>query len=73
VSVDIVDVFRRAQDTPEIARDAVAIGAKALWLQLDIVSEEAGAIAAAGGLTVIMGICIKQTLHRLERDEERGG
>ena len=34
IHVDIVDVFRRAEDTPEIARDAVAIGAKALWLQL---------------------------------------
>ena len=50
----------------------VAIGAKALWLQQDIVSEEAGRIADAGGLTVIMGICIRQTALRLER-EVRGG
>jgi predicted CoA-binding protein len=73
IHVDIVDVFRRAEDTPEVARDAVAIGAKALWLQLDIVSEEAGAIASAGGLDVIMGVCIKQTAQRLDRDEEREG
>ena len=37
----MVDVFRRAEETPEVARDAVAIGAKVLWLQEDIVSEEA--------------------------------
>ncbi len=45
LGIDIVDVFRRAEDTPDVARDAVAIGAKALWLQQDIVSEEAGRIA----------------------------
>jgi predicted CoA-binding protein len=71
IDVDIVDVFRRAEDTPEVARDAVAIGAKALWLQLDIVSEEARAIASSGGLDVIMGICIKQTAQRLDREHDR--
>lgn len=74
VHVDIVDVFRRAQETPDVARDAVAIGAKALWLQLDIVSEEAGRIAAEGGLSVIMGVCIKQTMLRLDAaSHERQG
>ena len=68
VAIDIVDVFRRAEDTPEIARDAVAVGAKVLWLQLDIVSEEAGAIASAGGLDIVMGVCIKQESQRLDRD-----
>ena len=50
--VDVVDVFRPAQETPEIARQAIAIGAKVLWLQVGIVSEEARRIAEAAGLTV---------------------
>ena len=53
-------MFRRAEETPEVAREAVAIGAKVLWLQEGIVSEEAAAIASAGGLDVIMGVCIKK-------------
>ncbi len=65
LSIDVVDVFRRAQHTPEVARHAVAIGAKVLWLQEDIVSDEAAAIATAGGLDVIMGVCIKHVRERL--------
>lgn len=63
--VDIVDVFRRAEDTPPIADDAAKIGAKVLWLQLGIESEEAAARAEAAGLTVVMNKCIGQTVHRL--------
>jgi predicted CoA-binding protein len=63
--VDIVDVFRRAEDTPPIADEAVRIGAKALWLQSGIRSEEAGARARAGGLTVVMDACIWETHARL--------
>ncbi|WP_053375589.1 CoA-binding protein [Paenibacillus sp. FJAT-27812] len=59
VPVDIVNVFRRSEYTPPVAEEAVAIGAKTFWLQLGIVSEEAAAIAAAGGLEVIMDRCIK--------------
>jgi len=59
--VDIVDVFRRAEDTPAIADDAVTIGAKALWLQTRIVNEDAAARAKAGGLTVVMDACIGAT------------
>ena len=62
--VDIVDVFRRAEDTPPIAEQAVGIHAKALWLQSGIVNEEAAATAAAGGLVVVMDACIG-TLHSL--------
>jgi predicted CoA-binding protein len=68
LSIDVVDVFRRAEHTPEVARDAVAIGAKVLWLQEDIVSDEAAAIATAGGLDVIMGVCIRQVRERLLAD-----
>ena len=59
--IDIVDVFRRAEDTPGIADDAVTIGAKALWLQTGIVSEDAAARAKAGGLLVVMDACIGAT------------
>ena len=56
--VDLVNVFRPARDTPEVARQAVAIGAKALWLQQDIASPEARAIAEAGGLDYVEDHCI---------------
>src|SRR3954447_404868 len=64
--IDIVDVFRRAEDTPGIADDGVTIGAKALWLQTGIVSEDAAARAQAGGLIVVMDACIGAT-HSLLR------
>jgi hypothetical protein len=68
LAVDVVDVFRRAEDTPPIARDAVAIGAKVLWLQDGIVNEEAYRIATEAGLEVIMGVCIRRTDQRLQRE-----
>lgn len=68
VRVDVVDVFRRAEETPAVARDAVAIGTKVLWLQEGIVSEEAYRIASEGGLEVIMGACIRHTLERLDTE-----
>jgi predicted CoA-binding protein len=66
LAIDVVDVFRRAEETPEVARDAVAIGAKVLWLQEGIVNEEAYRVADAAGLAVIMGVCIKKARQRLE-------
>lgn len=63
--VDIVDVFRRAEDTPPIADQAVRLGARALWLQQGISSEEAASRAKAGGLAVIMDACIGATHARL--------
>jgi uncharacterized protein len=65
VRIDVVDVFRRAEHTPDVARDAVAIGARVLWLQEGIVNEEAARIASEGGLDVIMGVCIKKVRQRL--------
>jgi predicted CoA-binding protein len=62
--IDLVDVFRRSEDTPPVARDAVAAGAKALWLQMGIVSEEARRIATDGGLDYVENACTK-VVHRL--------
>ena len=59
--VDIVDVFRRADDTPPIADQAVRIGARALWLQSGIISEDAADRARKGGLLVVMDACIGAT------------
>ena len=61
VPVDVVEVFRPAQEAPDIARQAIAIGAKVLWLQLGIVSEEARQVAEAAGLTVVMDLCMGAT------------
>lgn len=66
IEIDVVDVFRRADQTPPVARQAVARGAKVLWLQDGIVNEEARDVAEQAGLTVIMGVCIKRTARRLE-------
>jgi uncharacterized protein len=66
IPIEIVDVFRRAEETPSIAEEAVRRGAKVLWLQQGIVNEEARRVAEEAGLTVIMGVCIKTTIGRLE-------
>ena len=55
--VDVVDVFRPSEEAPDIARAAVEIGAKALWLQVGIESEEAADIARKAGLAVVMNTC----------------
>jgi hypothetical protein len=65
--IDIIDVFRRAEQTEEIARDAVSVGAGALWLQLGIVNWESARIAAAGGLAVVMDRCTAIELRRMPR------
>jgi predicted CoA-binding protein len=71
VPVDIVDVFRRAEDTPAIADEAAKIGAKALWLQEGIVSEEAAARAKAAGMIVVMDACIAATHSMLQISKQR--
>ena len=66
--VDVVDVFRRPEATPEIARQAVQIGAKVLWLQSGIVNEEAARIGTEASLDVIMGVCKRTANRRVERE-----
>jgi uncharacterized protein len=68
VAIDVVDVFRRAEFTPDIARDAVRRGAKVLWLQDGIVSDEARRIGEDGGMTVVMGTCMRREKRRLDRE-----
>jgi predicted CoA-binding protein len=63
--IDVVDVFRRPEATPEVARQAVRVGAKVLWLQEGVVSDVAYRIASDAGLEVIMGVCIRSTRQRL--------
>jgi predicted CoA-binding protein len=67
--IDIVDVFRPSRDAAEIARQAVAVGAKALWLQLAIRSDEARRIAAAAGLDYVEDECtaVVASLYRIRR------
>jgi predicted CoA-binding protein len=57
--IDIVNVFRQPSVVPELAREAVSIGASCLWLQFGVISEEGAEIAVAGGLNVVMDRCIK--------------
>lgn len=65
--IDMVDVFRRAEDTPEVARQAVAAGAGSLWLQLGIANDDTARIATEGGLDVVMDRCTAIEIGRLHR------
>lgn len=57
--IDVVDIFRRAEQVLPVVQDAIAVGAGAVWMQEGIVNEEAAQLARASGLTVIMDRCIK--------------
>ncbi len=63
--IDIVDCFRKPQEIPALADEAIAIQANCLWLQLGVVNEEAAARARAAGLAVVMDRCIKIEHGRL--------
>ena len=65
IPIDIVNVFRPSKETPEIAKQTVEIGAKALWLQFGIQNTEAEKISNSAGITCIMNRCIKQEYQKL--------
>ena len=64
-AVDVVDVFRQPRYVPEIVDQAIAIGAKALWLQLGVLCPEAAERARSAGLKVVMNRCMAVELQRL--------
>ncbi len=64
-SVDIVDIFRRSDAVGPVVEDAIAAGARAVWMQLGIENEEAAQAAEAAGLQVVMDRCIKIEHARL--------
>ena len=63
--IDIVNVFRPSNETPDIAKNAIKVGARTLWLQFGIQNNEAEEISKSAGLTCIMNKCIKQEYQRL--------
>jgi predicted CoA-binding protein len=70
---DIVDVFRKAADAPQVARDAVAAGAKAIWFQYGVINDEAIRIADEAGLDVVVDRCIKVESARFDGGLAIGG
>lgn len=64
-AIDVVDVFRGARHLPRIVDEAIAVGAKAVWGQLEIAHEDAAAKAEAAGLTLVMDRCMKIEYEQL--------
>jgi predicted CoA-binding protein len=65
VKIDMVDVFRASEHVPPLAEDAIAVGAKVLWMQLGVRNDAAAAMAEKAGLTVVMNRCPKIEYGRL--------
>ncbi len=63
--VDVVDIFRRAEEVPAIVEEAIKIGAKAVWMQEGVINEQAAAQAKEAGLLVVMDKCIRKEHQKL--------
>jgi predicted CoA-binding protein len=70
---DIVDVFRKPADAPQVAREAIAAGAKAIWFQYGVINDEAIRLADAAGLDVVVDRCMKVESARFDGGLSIGG
>ena len=71
IAIDVVDCFRKSEDIPDIAREASAVRAGALWMQLGIENQAAADMASAAGLDVVMNHCMKIEHHHLRAALDR--
>ena len=65
VKIDLVDIFRKVSDIPVVVDEAIAIGAKSIWMQLALRDEESAQKAVDAGLDVVMDLCLKVEYERL--------
>ena len=63
--IDVVQIFRKPEDVPPVVEEAIRVGAKAVWMQEDIVNEEAAARAREAGLQVVMDACMKKAHKKI--------
>jgi len=65
--IDVVDIFRRSEEVPDIVEEAIKIGAKAVWMQEGVINEEAAARAREAGLLVVMDKCMLKEHQKLKK------
>ena len=70
---DIVDVFRKPADAPQVTREAIAVGARAIWFQYGVINDEAIRLADEAGLNVVVDRCIKVESARFDSGLSTGG